>query len=191
MHFYSYRYMSHHEADAKFVMKAPFVTHGQHFQRTVSTLKAAMNHLGSVHKSLYCRDNPPCYVVPYIMIQEKVLKNNEIKAIFLGGVFSHFLCSVTQSTVVCSFPNFSKEQVVKFAHESLVSLMESSHFILDGLVRVDIFVNNVGSLVVNEVESLEARFFSAFHREELACEEFLKQYWERKIYEGMQALPIR
>ena len=70
-----------------------------------------------------------------------------------------------------------------------MSLLEESdtHFILDGLVRVDIF-NNHGQLVVNEFEGIDACVFSTDLSKEGVVEDRMQKYWETKILECITLL---
>jgi hypothetical protein len=85
--------------------------------------------------------NPTCYEVPYLMLQVRVEKNKECKLCFLNKKFSHFtsLLGTTQS-----YPGFSQDQLILFAYKALQSISHLNTFILDGLVRVDIFKSNSG-----------------------------------------------
>jgi len=60
--------------------------------------------------------------------------------------------------------------------------------VLDGMVRVDIFVSNEGKLVVNEIEGTEAVYFTTDTDREYATEHFLQNYWEKKIYHCVNEL---
>ena len=55
-------------------------------------------------------------------------------------------------------------------------------YMLDGLLRIDVFKTKDNRLVVNELESLEAEYFGD-DVEEARFNEFLKSYWEKKIYD--------
>ena len=52
--------------------------------------------------------------------------------------------------------------------------------IIDGLFRVDIFINKEGMFVVNEFESLEANYDGAPNME-AATRSYLISYWLRKL----------
>ena len=56
-------------------------------------------------------------------------------------------------------------------------------FILDGMIRVDLFCSNEGNLVVNELEGLEAAYYASSFSDQIRTESFLENYWENKILE--------
>ena len=53
--------------------------------------------------------------------------------------------------------------------------------VVDGLVRVDLLQCRDGRLVVNEFESLEARFNSGKVQDEMEMAALLQIYWYRKL----------
>jgi len=129
-------------------------------------------------------DSPRCYELPYMMLQERVNDNKEVKLVFLNGNFSH-----VASARKCSLPGFTTEDLVSFAKEMLELLRSSSnHCILDGIVRVDIFKSNSGHLVVNEFESLDALYTGTSESCTNNTDLFLNLYWEGKIYNSICAL---
>jgi hypothetical protein len=167
------------------ILKAPFTTNSQHFKKFVSTPEEAMAHLRVVHRGMF-ENNATCYEIPYMMLQEKILTGPgrvapEAKICFLNKKYSHF---VNGSKCVKSFSNFSKHEIIAFASSALEALKhKEDQFILDGLVRVDIFKSNQGEMVVNELESLEAAFDSSSFLAVSQTKLFLQHYWESKIYE--------
>jgi hypothetical protein len=183
-----FSYVTEHRSDTLFIMKAPFTTNSQRFKRFVATAAEAIAHIKSVHKKIFgpC---PTSNAIPYMMLQVKVLKNCEAKIVFLNGVYHHFLSPSTHMTTG-SFEGFTKDGIINFASEAFSALSRNDEYILDGLVRVDLFQNNEGLLVVNEFESLEARYYASQQEVMMDTEEFLNNYWERKIYECIQMVPI-
>ena len=109
----------------------------------------------------------------------KAQDNREVKIVFLGGEYGHIMsCAV--SSVQKSLPGIDQDVLIGFAKDVMRRIATHHEYIVDGLVRVDVFKNNDGELVVNELESLEARYFT--HGNKLQeCQLFLEQYWERKI----------
>jgi hypothetical protein len=80
---------------------------------------------------------PDCYEIPYFILQQRVDNNKEVKLCFLNREFSHF-ASIGRNAK--SFDGFSTEDLVRFAKKVLDLLYEANeNFILDGLVRVDLF----------------------------------------------------
>ena len=124
-----------------------------------------------------------CYTVPYLILQEKVKNNVEVKVVFLGGQFSH-IASIGSSKVKQSLPNFETKEIVQFASWALQSLEQEMNgcAILDGLVRVDVFESNNRTLVVNEFESLDAGFECCHESKNNATTAYLKMYWQSKLY---------
>jgi hypothetical protein len=152
----------------------------------VKTIEAIMYQLDSIRKRMF--ELKTSFVIPYIMLQVRVKKNNEVKMVFLDGKYHHTLsCSV--SGIVMRLSGFENEELISFATSAIQSVSVHDAYILDGLVRVDIF-NNDGTLVVNELESLEARFFSSRDSKQGTCLTFLENYWEKKIYEGIESLAV-
>lgn len=87
--------------------------------------------------------------------------------------------------------NHSSEDCAAFGASVLKRLqsLREPHFILDGIVRVDLFCADDGRIVVNELESFEAGYSSQSRPEaELETNIFLENYWERKINECICSL---
>lgn len=82
-----------------------------------------------------------------------------------------------------SLPGISREALIDFGTSIIKCISEYDEFIISGLVRVDIMVNNEGHLVLNELESLEARHDSLEPALSASCATFLSEYWEKIIYE--------
>lgn len=69
-------------------------------------------------------------------------------------------------------------QLFEFAEDAVKFLKKlSPSFLCEGLVRVDIFCNAQGRLVVNEFESLEATHYSTNHTVECFVSRILTRYW--------------
>lgn len=115
-------------------------------------------------------------------MQVKANSNAEVKLVFLGGEFHHIL----QCTVNCvrmSITGITKAALLEFGASVIKCASEHDEFILNGLVRVDIMKNNEGHLVLNELESLEARHDTLDSALSVSCSTFLSEYWEKTIYE--------
>lgn len=165
--------------DTRWIIKAPYVTNSNHFKFYPTTSKKAVSRIKSIIEDLFFSSMPTCYEIPYLMLQERVDQNKEAKLCFLNMKFSHLISSTTTRK---SQRGFSTEELISFAYNALKMLETSCRgsCILDGLVRVDLFKSNDGKLVVNEFESLEARYFGDV-AEMTQVENFLKDYWEIKI----------
>jgi hypothetical protein len=120
------------------------------------------------------------------MLQVRMIDNKEVKLVFVGNEFQYAMsCSV--KSVVMSLPGFSEGDLLLFAAKAIACISEHDEYIVDGLLRVDVFAYN-GRLVVNELESLEARHF--YTRGELLsiCDRKLADYWEMMLYKCISTL---
>jgi hypothetical protein len=166
--------------ETRWIIKAPFTTNSQHFKHYVNTARETIQHIASVVRDLYS-SHPSCYEINYLLFQERVTKNGECKLCFLNKQFSHFVSSTTTRK---SLPGYTQKDLISFAQKALESLrVHEDTFILDGLLRVDLFKSNEGKLVVNELESLEACYFSSTLGESSQCDQYLEEYWEIQINE--------
>jgi len=166
----------------KWVMKAPFTTNKQHFYKyDICTPSAALRHINTVHRKLW-GPIPECYEIEYLLLQERVKNNKEAKLCFFGGEFHHFTMG-SAGNLKQSFPEYSSDDLIQFATLALQSVSRHPEYLLDGLVRVDLFFSeNDQKLVVNEFESLEASFLTTKHDVQMKASAWLKRYWEKKIY---------
>lgn len=80
-------------------------------------------------------------------------------------------------------PGVENAKLVDFAKSVMQCIAAHDEYILNGLVRVDVMQNNEGQLVLNELESLEARHDTLDETLSAECYSFLFQYWEKTIYE--------
>ena len=75
------------------------------------------------------------------------------------------------------------DSLLDFAGRAIERLRLNAPFtITDGLLRVDIFQDVTGEMVVNEFESLDANYSALTHLQ-MATYSFLIKYWENKITE--------
>lgn len=122
------------------------------------------------------------YIFPYVIMQERVIDNAEAKLVFCNKEFKHFYGQSSKNPH--SLSPFTSNDLVAFATTVLESLTcKESVFMIDGLVRVDLFKNNEGKLVVNELESLDASYEGSNKTSNDETFSFLEMYWEQKIYE--------
>ena len=109
-----------------------------------------------------------------------------LQVTLFDGVFQYVNSkpkSPPQSKVYSKYPH---TRLMKFAEEAVVELKRAcSSAIIDGLVRVDIFETQMGKLVVNEFESLEACYY---HNNESEVCAKLVEYWHLKIQECVGVL---
>ena len=184
--------MAHNEGRG-WVLKAPFVTNSMHFLSFITNPEDVLWKLDLVTKSVF--QEKTCYVIPYMMLQPRMINRKEYKVVLLNGRRSHIVkpCSTHKDCKAYS----------KFPHDRLFELVENAvtllgkaqpHAILDGLVRVDIFetqekdiyVDESGAeglrnrWVVNEFESIEAQFTSTATNDARVFD-FLNNYWFEKL----------
>lgn len=174
-------------ANVEWILKAPFTSNSRHFKRYINSSLQADVHIAKIHSGFWGKEkfnchHHVCYIIPYMMLQERVVDNGEVKMCFLGGVFHHFV-SIGNSGVRRKFSGYSETELVEFATAVMAALRGRNEYILDGLVRVDLFYNRrEDRLVVNELENLEAVYYSANHSEQCNADCWLRQYWKNKIY---------
>ena len=172
------------------ILKAPFTTNSQHFKSYVENSSDAFSAMNRVTRDLYHNSMPTCYEIPYMMLQERVKDNAEVKMIFLNFEFNHF-ASTRGRNFVTRLPGYSEEDLIAFGYSVLEKLKSNNLgqvYILDGLVRIDIFKANSGELVLNEVESLEAGYQTSDAVSCARVDDFLHTYWETKIYDSINRL---
>ncbi len=81
----------------------------------------------------------------------------------------------------------TRKETFTFAASAVAALVQSCPAsICDGLVRVDIFTNASGLLVVNEFESLEAEYGST-EQNEIEIHNFLVAFWEKHLRSALPA----
>jgi hypothetical protein len=168
-------------------MKGPFITNHKHFHSNkLSNTDAILNHIRTVVGKIDgVSKQPSCYEIPYMMLQRRLIDHSEVKLVFLDKEYSH---SVRSNTTCMSFKGTTQEELVTFGNSVFEILKMHEHrFIFDGLFRIDVFKTEDGKLVVNELESLEAEYFGS-DVEEARVAEFLKSYWEKKIYDCISAV---
>lgn len=143
-----------------------------------------MTFIKSVVSNSYHHAKPAISELPYLMLQERVMKNAEAKLVYFDGVFSHVAGMGSSSKRANSFPGYPTASLAHFGATIIEKLRDSDEpFILDGIVRIDVFKSNDGHLVVNEVESLDASFACGNkNRGDDRMRNYLEDYWERKVY---------
>ena len=175
-------WVNDHRAGTRFIMKPGYTTNSLHYKKCVDTVEEVKLHLNRVMNDMY-GGAPTCYEVPYIMLQVRVSDNSEVKLVFLNKQYSHMVSSDSK-LIRMSLRGFKESELIAFAKETL-DLLPEDEYILDGMVRVDIFRNDDGYLVLNEFESLEATYFTKSVTRKGNLEDFLEAYWERKFYDAL------
>ena len=118
------------------------------------------------------------------------MDNSEVKMVYLNFEFNHFASSQSRK-LVSRLPGYSDEDLIAFGHSVLERLRTNNLeqcYILDGLVRIDIFKSNSGELVLNEVESLEAGYQTLHAASCAKVDTFLQMYWQTKLYDSVNDL---
>lgn len=185
------RFLEEHENRAM-VIKSPFVTNSQYYKSYSNGDSASvMSSIKAAHFKMHNTSPVESFIMPYVMLQERVVGLDqtkpttppEPKLIFLNRKFSHF------ATKYLSLAPYSSNDLIAFASSTL-DFLANNHpeFILDGLVRVDLFKSNKGDLVVNELESLEAGYAGTDEAANAKTLSFLELYWEQKIYDCIVSL---
>lgn len=74
-----------------------------------------------------------------------------------------------------------------FVHCAIKTLKERCPgLITEGLLRVDVFQNSLGNLVVNEFESLDAAYYSSDMSGPFHVALYLQLYWQRIICNSIE-----
>ena len=124
-------------------------------------------------------------ILPYVILQERVMTPHEVKVVFLGKSYLHIASRKK------NLKPFKSSHIVNFASKMLKEIsMKLPHLICDGLIRVDVFKSNEGHLVVNEFESLEANYESGNPKGDSLVVDYLTKYWECKMLECFSLLAI-
>ena len=169
-----------------FILKAPFVQNQQGFKlyyfKTYEQLvarirncftKDAAKNLGKLHVKI-------ADVFPYLIIQPRMISNNESKVILWNGKAQYISNNGCKPKIMGS--KNGKIELFQFAEEAWKALQEGTNgaFIGDGLSRVDCFLSAEGKLVVNEFENLDANF-SGPKTYECKTPTFLCDYYSNMI----------
>ena len=165
------------ENNCGWVIKAPFTTNCEsvRFPKTFDSMKKYMRALSRTYYGN----------IPYLMIQPCMYNRREYKVVALNGKPLYVANIATGSNKV-SKPGINKafgstNRLLEFAGEAIEQLLSNAPFaITDGLMRVDIFEDATGCMVVNEFESLDASYCSTTQWE-MTTRTFLTKYWETKI----------
>jgi hypothetical protein len=169
---------------SKWILKAPFTTNSKYYKYYVNDAFSGINRMNAVVRD-QTRTKPNCYIIPYMIFQERVTNNKEVKMIFLNRKFSHFVSpSARSSLITTSLQGFENVDLIRFGNE-VVARLDEDVYETRGLFRVDIFKSNHGNLVVNELESLDANYYSSNELIEPRVISFLENYWETLIHNSI------
>lgn len=81
-----------------------------------------MVHLKVILDDIYV-DSPTCYEIPYMLLQERVRDNSEVKFAFVNKKFSHICASAGYSSRK-SFKGYVEGDIVNFAYSCLKYISE-------------------------------------------------------------------
>lgn len=131
--------------------------------------------------------------VSYAFVQPCMRNKMEYRVVVLGGAPA-YLASINQSAKGVTHKAFSKhphDNLKRFAQRAVAALKKACpETISDCILRVDIFQRSDGRLVVNEFESLEARFHSTDHAEETFAISWLAEFWFNQINAALHQLSM-
>jgi len=111
------------------------------------------------------------------------MKNRqEYKVVVFNEEVQFVAANARRARPSVSFSKRPHYKLIEFAHDAVQDLKKSCpEFLCDGLVRVDIFENQYGDMVVNEFESLEACYYTTNDSDMIFAQK-LTCYWEVKIH---------
>jgi hypothetical protein len=163
----------------------PYVTNRKvTFVKTIEAIVCAIANISELVFSGMIQD------CDYVMIQPKMFNNYEYK-VACFGMRAQYIAERKRASGKSSYRIFSDAAVMDFAEHAIATLAETNPAaILDGLVRVDIFrtSSNPPRLVVNEFESLEARYNSTIGTNESDMDTDLTGYWFVKIRDCINSI---
>jgi hypothetical protein len=166
-------FLSENEEDCGWVVKAPYTTNCQYI-KFAKTIGGVVDAIRNANDALF-------YRIPYIMIQACMSNRKEYKIVVFNQIIQYIMVEYKHSKPSKAFSKKPHKELFSFVYEAIQDLKnDCPAFICDGLVRVDIFQNKHGRLVVNEFESLEANYYSK-HIDDMLLTEKLTDYWIEKI----------
>jgi hypothetical protein len=155
------------------VVKAPYTTN-KDFVKFCKSEKQVINRIKDAKERF---DE----VIPYVMLQPTMANKNEDKVV-LVGMKPYY---IADKAINPGHGRKSADQATlsAFAVRAVTLLKQRDpNFIADGLVRVDIFCNAQGRLVVNEIESLEANYSKQPLELEMQVSTALVDYWKSVLH---------
>lgn len=126
--------------------------------------------------------------IPYLMIQPCMYNRKEYKIVSLNQTPT-YLASIASGRNKRSAGGVNKtfadtDTLLAFADFAIRRFRSHAPFaITDGLLRVDVFQDVNGNLVVNEIESLDAEYGCSSYdaRYQNMTHSFLIKYWENNL----------
>jgi hypothetical protein len=170
--------LENNEGDG-WVLKAPYTTNS-HYIRFVKNITDVVQKIANANTELFS-------TMRYVMLQACMKNRKEYKVVMFDEKVQYLGYNPYKRKNCFAFSKRPHEKLFAFAQEALLDLKTSCNdFISDGLVRVDIFINKSGDMVVNEFESLEANYHAhgisnAENIKNTILTEKLIKYWYNKI----------
>ena len=117
--------------------------------------------------------------IPYAIVQTCMAERHEAKVVCLN-MEPRFVATIATQAIGRVFSRHPHGALFSFVRSALNKLKaRQPRSLLDGIVRVDVFLSACG-FVVNEFESLEACYCSS-HTNEMEVVTFLEDYWKLKL----------
>jgi hypothetical protein len=162
------------------IVKLPYVTNSR--VRVCKSIEAILLAIEGIRNRVFNGDMPD---IPYVMIQPRMANNYEYKIVCFNMVPQYI--GMTKKGYGRAFAKGpeSRAAIMAFAGHAARSLhMRCPEAIVDGLLRVDIFITcpSRGSrFIVNEFESVEADFSNCDHNMHSQMCSKVSRYWHNKI----------
>lgn len=169
-----FAFMSVHDEGHGWILKLPFITNseGLKFCRShIEVLQEARRHATTFGHRM-----------AYSLLQPCLANRKEYKVVLFDGVASYVADINQRKTLGKSFSTSPHSELKCFA-EKVCEVFESrcDDALIQPILRVDVMESKNG-LVVNELESLEACFYSKhFDRYELPATDYIHAFWSRTI----------
>jgi len=155
------------------VVKAPYTTNGD-FMKFCRSHEKIFNRVADAKE----RFDP---LIPYVMLQPCMANKNEDKVVLVG--LKPYYIADKRINPRHGRKSADEATLFEFAVQVVTLLKQRDpNFIADGLVRVDIFCNGQGRLVVNEIESLEANYSKQPNELQMQVTNALTKYWENILH---------
>jgi len=176
----------------RLIVKAPYSTHGYADTRILQRTKVVDLHEMSAEEVQTVVDNlmrilksscKHAAILPYVMVQPLMVNATEKKTVVVNGKAFYIADNFQRNGRKYSSKIFrhTNNEVMTFAEEAVAKLKAARPYaIVDMIVRVDIFENAQGQLIVNEFESFEALYETKSGKLrdiEQKIYVFLQDYW--------------
>lgn len=181
MLFAYYSFTTKHNEGEGWVVKSPYTTNCD-FIKYCKTVRAVINAV-SLALHLYAEQ------MPYVMVQPRMTNRCEEKVVLVNC--KPFYIADKSMNPGSGFSFASQDQLFEFAIDAvrLLKLREPA-FQSKGLVRVDVFCNAEGKLLVNEFESLEAVYYKRPLELENQVTSALALFWHKVLVKCILAATL-